>query len=149
MAPGFASPQISDPDGHDSGRGRLCSSDEVGTAEVEGEISAAASSSGATGGAIDVELGDVGESRGPRLALRPDRQTKKEIAEHIVTHWPVRSWCRHCVCGRAVGSPHKQRTEEDREFARGRNPTLSIDHCFLGTSADDEKAHGSPFLGIV
>ena len=84
----------------------------------------------------------------PRLPHNPGRPTKKDIAEHNVTHWPFRSWCRHCVAGRAVSSPHRSRTEADREFARGRVPTISFDHCFLGTSEDEEKAHSSPFLVI-
>ena len=50
------------------------------------------------------------------------------------------------MCGRAVSSPHRQRTDEDREFARDRVPTISLDHCFLGTAEDDESAHSSPFL---
>ena len=50
------------------------------------------------------------------------------------------------MCGRAVASPHKSRTDEDREFGRGRIPTLSMDHCFLGSSEDDESAHRNPFL---
>ena len=43
------------------------------------------------------------------------------------------------------------RSEEDREFSRGRVPTISLDHCFLG-SQDAEPdveaglAVGNPFL---
>ena len=88
------------------------------------------------------------EARQPRLPHNPGRPTKREIAEHCVSHWPFRSWCRHCVCGRAAGSPHKSRSDDDREFGRDRIPNKSLDHCFLGSVDDDEdkKAHTSLFL---
>ena len=35
---------------------------------------------------------------------------------------------------------------EDREFSKGRVPTTSIDHCFLGTEAEEESAASNPFL---
>ena len=91
----------------------------------------------------------VDEARAPRLPHNPGRPTKREIAEHCVSHWPFRSWCRHCVCGRAAGSPHKVRSDADREFGRARIPTISMDHCFLGSAEDDGKALGSPFLILV
>ena len=52
------------------------------------------------------------------------------------------------VCGRAAGSPHKARSDDDRDFGRERIPTISLDHCFLGSATDEEgkKAHESPFL---
>ena len=58
------------------------------------------------------------EARQPRLTDNAGRPTKREIAEHRVRHWPFQSWCRHCVCGRAAGSPRKARSEVDREFGR-------------------------------
>ena len=49
--------------------------------------------------------------------------------------------------GRAVGSPHRRKAQEAREFAEGgRVPTLSIDHCFLGS--EEEAAAANPFLII-
>ena len=93
--------------------------------------------------AIDVE---EDEARAPRLPHDPGRPTKRELREHLCLHWPFRSWCRHCVCGRAVASPHRSRTSEDREFGRGRIPTISMDHCFLGSEDSEESAHRNPFL---
>ena len=88
---------------------------------------------------------EVEEERQPRTPHDPGRPTKEEERCHMLHHWPFRAWCRHCVCGRAVGSPHRANTDEDREFGRSRVPTLSMDHCFLGTAADDESAHVNPF----
>ena len=111
--------------------------------EVEVEIKSAMV---APGSAIEEAADEV---RQPKLPHNPGRPTKKAIREHCVSHWPFRSWCRHCVCGRAVSSPHKTRTEADREFGRERIPTLSMDHCFLGTAGDEEKALTNPFLILV
>ena len=79
----------------------------------------------------DVVEEPIDESRHPRLPHNPGRPTKNDIAEHCVSHWPFRSWCCHCVCGRAAGSPHKSRSEADRDFSRSRVPTISMDRCFL------------------
>ena len=48
--------------------------------------------------------------------------------------------------GRGLASPHKSRTEDDRECGRGRRPTLSIHHCFLGSKDNDASAHENPLL---
>jgi hypothetical protein len=47
-----------------------------------------------------------------------------------------------------VSKPHRSQSDEDREFGRERIPTISFDHCFLGSvvDVDEKKAHGSPFL---
>ena len=91
------------------------------------------------------------QARQPRLPHDPGRPTKREIAEHCISHWPFRPWCRHCVYCRAVCKPHRSRSDEDREFGRERIPTISLDYCFLGSADDDDdkKAHGSPFLVLV
>ena len=36
-----------------------------------------------------------------RVRRAPDESTRKEREEHEATHNPYRSWCRHCVRGRA------------------------------------------------
>ena len=86
------------------------------------------------------------EVRRPKIPHDPGRPTKRELQEHLPLHWPFRSWCRHCVAGRGVASPHRSRTEDDREFGRGRIPILSMDHCFLGSENSEESAHVNPFL---
>ena len=47
-----------------------------------------------------------------------------------------------------MSKPHRSRSDEVLEFGRERIPTISFDHCFLGSADvdDDKKAHGSPFL---
>ena len=49
--------------------------------------------------------------------------------------------------GRAVSSPHRRKTGERKEDAQeARVPTVSMDHCFLGS--EEEAAAGNPFLVI-
>ena len=58
--------------------------------------------------AVNVEEQIEDEARQPKVPLSIGRPTKREMEEHCVSHWPFRSWCRHCVCGRAQGSPHRE-----------------------------------------
>jgi hypothetical protein len=82
---------------------------------------------------------EVPQPRVP-LVLVPGRPTKSRIEDHSVCHWPFRSR------GRAQGSPHRSRSELDREHSRLGHPTISLDHCFRGSAGDDEMALGIPFL---
>ena len=43
-----------------------------------------------------------------RLKIAPDpgQPTRQKLAEHRITNWPFRSWCKWCVMGRARGTPH-------------------------------------------
>ena len=64
------------------------------------------------------------EIRTPKKARTPKRPTPEEIEWHEITnHAQYRSWCKHCVVGRARDDPHhdKPKTEE-----RG-VPIISLD----------------------
>ena len=100
---------------------------------------------------VDVAVSDDSEVEEARIVRRPHdpgKPTRKELEEHLPLHWPFRSWCRHCVRGRGVASPHKRRSDEDKEFPQGRIPTISLDHCFLGSERSEDSAHSNPFLII-
>ena len=143
FVPPVISPHVDDRSGPDSGRTQIMSS---------GSVPLGAGDGGVAGDGVEgVVAGDAeseDEARQPRLPHNPGRLTKREIAEHCVGYWPFRSRSRHCVCGRAAGSPHKARSDVDREFGRERIPTISLDHCFLGSADDAEgkQAHESTFL---
>lgn len=87
---------------------------------------------------------EIEEARKPKIAFDPGKPTKKEKEEHELVHIPFRSWCRFCVRGRAVASPHSTGTQEYIEFNKERMPTLSIDYCFV--TDKDEKASSCPYL---
>ena len=139
--PSVISPQVDDRSGPDSGRTQIMSSGLAPLRAVGDEVVGEA----VVGGE---DLIAEAQARQPKLPHDSGRLTKREIADHYVSHSPFRSWCRHCNRGRAVSTPHRSRPDEDREFGRERIPTISFDHRFLGSGddVDEKKAHGSPFL---
>ena len=52
----------------------------------------------------------------------------------------------HCNRGRRTSRPHRKRSEEDREFSKGRVPTISLDHFFLGS--EDAGPGGEAFPAL-
>ena len=46
------------------------------------------------------------EVRAPRVARRPNLPTKAEIDDHYPLHLNYRSWCEHCVAGKARIAQH-------------------------------------------
>ena len=95
---------------------------------------------------VNVEEQIEDEARQPNVPLSIGRPTKREMEEHCVSHWPFRSWCRHCVRGRAVSSSHRRKTAEAEEFARDRVPTISVDDCFMGD--EESAAKDNPVLVV-
>ena len=67
-------------------------------------------------GIEDAETGAEAEEemRRPKPAGRPYTPTRAEVYEHEVTHLPYRSWCKHCVHGRGVSSPMRDRIRKRR-----------------------------------
>ena len=48
----------------------------------------------------------------------PCKPTQEEIDNHNLSHLPFRSWCKHCVMGRAQSTPHYHRDHtEDKILA--------------------------------
>ena len=117
--------------GPGNGRAQILSSDKVegknGERESDKPVEEASERVGSTAEGTREE----DRIRQPRSPVTPGRPTKREIEEHCVAHWPFRSWCRHCVLGRAQGSPHYSRGSEDRQFARSGPPTMSMDGPLL------------------
>ena len=74
----------------------------------------------------------------------PTQPTLKEIQEHVLTHLPPRSWCRHCLRERGTNLPHFRSKTEGEHVV----PTVSIDYFFMGPSGQEE-AHGVlPMLAV-
>ena len=97
--------------------------------------------------------GGAAEQAGcPEVVVDPRRPTLKEIEEHNCLHWPLRSWCPHCVRGKAVTSPHPRKY--DGVTNNGLEATgvtmVSLDYCFVGDSNEDEgAAEERPVLVVV
>ena len=82
------------------------------------------------------------EIRKPKPALRPYTPTQQEIREHEVTHLPFRSWCKHCVFGKGVHSPHPKPDDKEKIGI-----TISMDYCFMVD--DDEGEEDLPGVLIM
>ena len=68
--------------------------------------------------------------------MRPYTPTSEEAYEHEVTYLPYRSWCKHCVFGKGVSSPHvKPDNKENIGIA------ISFDYCFV---VDEENEEDTP-----
>ena len=76
------------------------------------------------------------EGRSIRTPAPPYVPSVKERREHNVTHYPPRSWCRHCVAGRGLASPHCRGDSDEP----GNVGELHFDYCFLRNKASEESA---------
>ena len=100
--------------------------DQEGQPEEDADLSA--------GQALEVESSegegiDSEDARKPNVASCPREPIRQERMEHEITHLPYRSWCPHCVRGKAKEEAHNRRnSEEDRE---GRVLSISMDYCGL------------------
>ena len=79
------------------------------------------------------ESAEVEETRKPKAAARPYTPTRQEIYEHEVTHLPYRPWCRHCVYGRGVATPHPKPDGKEKIGI-----TVSMDYCFMQGEEDED-----------
>ena len=65
----------------------------------------------------------------------PKALTAKEWEEHMVSHWPFRSWCEHCDRGKAKAELHRATTQTSEI------PIVGIDYMWM-TSEEDKKEDG-------
>ena len=79
------------------------------------------------GQAIDDDEEVEGE-KNTRIVSSPGTPSAKERQEHEVHHWPYRSWCDHCVKGRALGQPHRTMKGEYAESSVAR---VLMDYGYL------------------
>ena len=82
--------------------------------------------------ATPMQLEDSEEARRPKHRALPANVSKEEYDAHLLTHLPFRSWCDHCVKGKAVDDAHRPRIDPLRgeakmgmDYWRGRQ-TLSM-----------------------
>ena len=78
---------------------------------------------------------DVEEEDNTKKVLRhPGDPTAEEYEAHRVDHLPYRSWCPHCVNGKATGRQHKPRSADEADTV----PQLGFDYL-----------HGSESLALA
>ena len=61
----------------------------------------------------DGETGFDDWSAQVRKIRDPGQPTESEHGEHLTTHRPYRSWCKFCLMGRGVNSPHRRSDAQD------------------------------------
>ena len=67
------------------------------------------------------------EAVAPKGFPSPTIPTRSEREEHEKTHVQFRSWCKHCVCGRGMSSPHRDVSSSRKSHL---HPTIAMDYCF-------------------
>ena len=86
------------------------------------------------GGDRQEEREEEHEEFGKRETVRmqdPVKPSNDEIDDHNKLHLPFRSWCRHCVRGRAKNRAHMKEVKGKP----GQNE-LHFDYCFLGREGE-------------
>ena len=110
-----------DADGHDDDDGNNHAPEQVISHRPQEEPS---------GEFIDDQCGECEGARAKVYPL-PHEPTMQERLQHEATHLPFRSWCRHCMQGKARALPHASADHSEDTV-----PTLGFDFAFLRTSSD-------------
>ena len=66
------------------------------------------------------------ESSKPKVRSAEAVPSEREVEEHNVDHGVFRSWCPHCVKGRAESYGHKGKKLTEEEW-----PTIGIDYMYM------------------
>ena len=95
-------------------------------------------------GELEGEL-DGGESQeSQKVQLRAVRKppSQNELEEHMTTHLPYRTWCKHCVSGRGLSEHHRKKLRGLEQEV----PVISIYYAYLGSSEDKEGERVQPII---
>ena len=117
--------------------------DEEEIDEIVGGARGASSSGVPKGGGLlppssEPGIEEPGEQEGRRLRPQssPYVPTAAERREHRKTHFPPRSWCKHCVEASGMAAPHHRCPDE----AGSGVGELHFDYCFLRNRAREDPA---------
>ena len=75
------------------------------------------------------------EVRKHRIARKPVLPTKAEIEEHFPLHLQYRSWCKHCVAGKARSNQHVKKDESAERLG----VTWNADYTFMGGEYNEDE----------
>ena len=74
-----------------------------------------------------------------RPVKSPSAPSRQEVLEHSLTHYPFRSWCPHCIRGRAKATKHVSTGGVDESTV----PVVGSDYAFMsgrsGARSEDEE----------
>mgnify|MGYP001458192757 CR=1 FL=1 len=60
------------------------------------------------------------EARKVKYMKCPHEPSQLEVEDHMINHMPYRSWCEHCIKGRAVAPAHNKVTEVEKQKRKRR-----------------------------
>ena len=67
--------------------------------------------------------------------------SQKEVEEHNLDHGVFRSWCPHCVKGRAESYGHVKKVQNEGDV-----PTIGIDYMYMHSEQEKEEEKGMPIV---
>merc|ERR1712026_629233 len=79
------------------------------------------------------------EGRSPEALASPEGPSRQEREVHNLTHIPFRSWCEHCVKGRARKRRHKRRNPEVKKEELKRATRVYVDFYYNGIGEKEEE----------
>jgi glutaredoxin len=82
---------------------------------------------------VESEREDPEEGRRAVIRRVECRPEQSEVDEHNVSHIPFRSWCAHCVRGKAVNRGHSRRQVASEV------PIVSIDYAYVNEDGEKRK----------
>ena len=82
-----------------------------------------------------MQIEESGAARVASSKRLPTTVSRQEFDEHQLTHLPFRSWCDHCVRGKASDDAHRARPETEQGA-----PRWCMDYFFLARADDPQRA---------
>ena len=83
----------------------------------------------------EVAEAEISHNVTKKVASQPYAPSQREKELHEISHVPYRSWCQHCVAGKAADMPHKKQIVHEEHI-----PVIEFDYNFVGDrSLDDQK----------
>ena len=98
-----------------------------------------------TEGEVNIDDAEEEDAAPARHAISPTLPADEaEIERHRVDHYPFRSWCKYCICGRGTGQPHTTTSSNSTI------PVVGMDYYFVtseGVRRRDELKFTADELG--
>ena len=90
----------------------------------------------------------MGEEEGVAVKIGKNEEvpTKEEVKTHMVNHIPFRSWCSHCVKGKAHSNPHRRTKAIEGGI---REPVVSVDYMFMHDNQGEGEENGMPIMVVI
>ena len=77
---------------------------------------------------------DSNEAAQTKRMFAPSAPSRQEALEHACTHVPYRSWCPHCVAGKAKSKKH----QSSGQMAESEVPVVAMDYAFMSDKTEQE-----------